>query len=465
MGKLRVGTAKVCISPPAEMFPFPAPAYMGEGLQIDGIYMDMYVRMLAIDNGTKTFLFGVFEESNGTDALKEAVTEKYGIPYENQMFCHIHNHGGVQTRTVTKGGPTHIHHKYNENQVKYGEIIFEKALEAAGIALSGMKDACFGFGTGRSYINVNRDFPCEDGYWAENANYDGPSDKTLAVLKFTDAEGNLIAALLNYGCHAITTIGARDTDGKLKVSADFPGFTCDYLEKKYPGAVVMWTSGAAGDQNAIICYKGDKHFTEASINSAYDHLPDGLQYSYAQWIGERHAYDADQILKKTSASWSSAAMNSAYTDVFIPQQKAPENTNFWLNISLSQNNVAVVEKIAPEMVEDGRIVGRNIEDYVPTGTSEACETQMFVIGDTAIITAAAELYARLGMHVKSASPLRKVMLITNCGGHGNRVGYIQDTDSNTHKTFQHFGEAYPCDSNKIFTDGVKELTKEVFGER
>ena len=75
MGKLRVGTAKVCISPPAEMFPFPAPAYMGEGLQIDGIYMDMYVRMLAIDNGEKTFLFGVFEESNGTDALKEAVTE------------------------------------------------------------------------------------------------------------------------------------------------------------------------------------------------------------------------------------------------------------------------------------------------------------------------------------------------------------------------------------------------------
>ena len=104
MSQLKVGTAKVCITPPPEVFPYPGPNYLGGGVMIDGVYMDIYVRMLAFSNGEQTFLFGSFEESNGTDALKDAITQRYGIPYENQMFCQIHNHGGVQTTTVMRPG-------------------------------------------------------------------------------------------------------------------------------------------------------------------------------------------------------------------------------------------------------------------------------------------------------------------------------------------------------------------------
>jgi hypothetical protein len=85
-----------------------------------------------------------------------------------------------------------------------------------------------------------------------------------------------------------------------------------------------------------------------------------------------------------------------------------------------------------------------------------------VLGDLAIVTVAAELYVNIGKAIKEACPLKKVFVITVAGGHGNRIGYVQDTDSNTHKTFQHFGEAFPCDSNGIFTDGVKELVAKVF---
>ena len=77
MSNLKIGTAKVCISPPAEAFPYPGPPYLGDGITIDGIYWDIYVRVVAMSNGEETFLFGSFEESNGTDALKEARPDAY----------------------------------------------------------------------------------------------------------------------------------------------------------------------------------------------------------------------------------------------------------------------------------------------------------------------------------------------------------------------------------------------------
>ncbi len=461
MNQLKVGTAKVCITPPAEFFPYPGPAYLGGGIEIDGVYFDIFVRMIAVSNGKETFLFGNFEESNGTDALKDAVEKAYGIPYQNQMFSQIHNHGGVQTTTVMREGRSQKkNHNYTDAQWKMGQMIFDRALEAAGKALSNMVPAKMGFGTGNSYINVNRDYPNDDGYYSQIDNYDGPSDKTLSVVKFTDENDRVIAAMLNYCAHAITTIGATDADGKLKVSGDFPGFTCDYLERKYPDSVVMWTSGSAGDQNAICCFKGEKHYQESCAVSTSTMLPHGYQYAYAQNLGERHAVDADKVLMKTECH-GAAEMKSSCTDVYVPQQKPPEGTNFWLNIAMSQNNVSVVEKIDPSLVKDGKIVGRHIEDYIPTGTAEDCEMQLFVMGDLAIVTVAAELYVNIGKAIKEASPLKNVFVITVAGGHGNRVGYVQDTDSNTHKTFQHFGEAYPCDSNRIFTDGVKKLFADI----
>ena len=463
MSNLKIGTAKVCISPPAEAFPYPGPPYLGDGITIDGIYWDIYVRVVAMSNGEETFLFGSFEESNGTDALKEAVEARYGIPYRNQMFCQIHNHGGFQTTTVTKSGRGQKkNHKYSEIQVKMGQMIFDRALEAVGQALENLQEARWGFGTGTSYLNVNRDYPMDDGYFSQVDYYDGASDKTLSVMKFTDLEGNVIAAVLNYCCHANATIGATDADGKMKVSGDFPGFTCGYLEKKYPGAVVMWTSGAAGDQNVVGVFKGDRHYSEnCSVSADIGAMPHGFQYAYAQNIGERHAVDADRVLQRIEC-YDGMRMRSAVTDVYLPQQEAPPGTNFWLNIAMSQNNVSVVENIDPSRVVNGKIIGRDIPDYLPTGRSEDCEMQMFVLGDLAVVTVAAELYVNLGKAIKDACPMKNAFVITVTGGHGNRVGYIQDTASNQNKTCQHFGEAYPCDSNRIFTDGVKKLTEEIF---
>ena len=110
-----------------------------------------------------------------------------------------------------------------------------------------MEPAKVGFGSGVSYLNVKRDlFDAERGTWWEGPDYDGKSDKTVAVMYFQSMEGKPLAVLYNYAMHAVIT-GNLDM-----VSQDFPGKSEAYIESRFgDDFVAMFTSGAAGDQNPI----------------------------------------------------------------------------------------------------------------------------------------------------------------------------------------------------------------------
>ena len=104
-----------------------------------------------------------------------------------------------------------------------------------------------GYGTGVSYINVNRNIiDPKTRRWWEGPNYDGPSDKTVAVVKFETPAGEPIAVYYNYAVHAVT-VGQLD-----KVSADAPGATSHYIEDSFDDKIgAVWSEGACGDQNPI----------------------------------------------------------------------------------------------------------------------------------------------------------------------------------------------------------------------
>ena len=54
------------------------------------------------------------------------------------------------------------------------------------------------------------------------------------------------------------------------MSANIPGYAEEYVENRFPGSVVIWTSSAAGDQNPyLFCLT--------------DYEPDGFPY-FAKWL-------------------------------------------------------------------------------------------------------------------------------------------------------------------------------------
>jgi hypothetical protein len=76
------------------------------------------------------------------------------------------------------------------------------------------------WGTGLSWVNVNRNLinPAT-GRWGEGPNYEGLSDKTVAVLSFATPAGEPIAVYYNYAVHGVIA-GQLD-----EVSGDIPGGT------------------------------------------------------------------------------------------------------------------------------------------------------------------------------------------------------------------------------------------------
>ena len=76
--------------------------------------------------------------------------------------------------------------------------IVAQIVDAVRQAKAKLQSASVGFGTGMSYLNVSRDnIDAETHRWTQAPNLKGASDKTVAVLKFSAPDGELIAVLLH----------------------------------------------------------------------------------------------------------------------------------------------------------------------------------------------------------------------------------------------------------------------------
>ncbi|KAJ8135465.1 hypothetical protein OY671_011322, partial [Metschnikowia pulcherrima] len=156
----------------------------------------------------------------------QQVDKESGIPATNVSSTATHTHSA--------GGPR-------------GADYVEKIVEAVRSANQRSTPARMGYVTGASYITVNRQIiDPKTNRWREGANYQGPSDKTVAVLAFESSTGEPIAVYYNYAVHAVIA-GQSD-----QVSGDIPGAASRYVEESFDDRVVaVWSTAAAGDQNPV----------------------------------------------------------------------------------------------------------------------------------------------------------------------------------------------------------------------
>ena len=216
----RVGAAKVDVTP--------SPGQLPKNNR--GVLDRLYARAIVLENGTSSVALITVDAGAVSDATWQAVTRlletELRIPPANVLLSATHTHSA--------GGPP-------------GADYAQKIVESVRTAKQKLTPARVGYGTGVSYININRQLVDPATHqWAEGPNYDGVSDKTVAVLKFESLSGELIAVYYNYAVHAVIA-GQLD-----QVSADIPGATSRYVEDSFNGNVVaVWSLGAAGDQNPI----------------------------------------------------------------------------------------------------------------------------------------------------------------------------------------------------------------------
>jgi hypothetical protein len=249
-GTLRAGAARIEITPPADAA-LPMSGYGNRKEGHRGIHDPLFVRTIVADDGATQAAIVALDLSAVSQTLWERLSARLareiGIPRDHILLAATHTHGGPALGSLTdddKGG----------RRGAYVADLQERILKSVLQAKAGLQPAKMGFGLGKAYVNSNRRARMSGGGWWLGYNPDGPTDKTVAVVKFENLRGEPLALFINYGVHGTVLSGQN-----LMITGDLPGATSRYVEGELGGdAVAAWTSGAAGDQNPI--YRGQTGF-------------------------------------------------------------------------------------------------------------------------------------------------------------------------------------------------------------
>jgi hypothetical protein len=409
------------------MFPFP----MWLGTELTGVHSDLYCRTCAIDNGEKKMLIISFDlvGSPPERETSEMIFGETGILPENILITATHNHSGP----------------FVGEQSEYIRYAQQKCLESVRQALGSMRPAGYGFGEGMSYINVNRDYLAEDGFWIQNSNYEGFCDRTLSVVKFEDSDGKLICAILNYAIIPSTAFISQDLDGKIKVSSDIAGAAAEYIENRFGnGAVVLWTSGAAGNlSNPLNCIRQFDKDGFAKIIFP----PQGTGYFFIGVYGQTIAIDAIKVIKTIGCTDVPIELSSQETTVRLPAHKPPAGADLAYNRQLIDNMATAnpdgsyPEKKPVEMLDD------------PDNPVDL-RLRLITLGDIALFGINGNPYCEIGVLCKEKSPYKKTIVVTNVG---KSVGYIIKDASKDKRMFTYYGRIKPGRSDGIIVGGMLEL--------
>jgi neutral ceramidase len=240
-GTLRVGAARVDITPPADPAHPPSGKYAHEKL---------FVRAIVLDNGSaRAALIGA-DQGGLYDAVwlaaSKQIAAELNCPVENIVMSATHTHSGWGP-----GGFPGMRGLRPDQSAPTPPIVGQ-ILDAVRQAKANLQPARVGFGTGKSYLNVNRDAIDGDTHlWTQAPNLDGPSDKTVAVIEFLATSGQPIAVYMDYAMHPVNGFLAGIT------SADFAGATSRYVEQAFDDKMVaVFVQGASGDQNPLYLRAG-----------------------------------------------------------------------------------------------------------------------------------------------------------------------------------------------------------------
>src|SRR5262245_61939433 len=229
----KVGVAKVDITPDR---PIRLNGFGGRRAESEGVYQKIWVKALAIDDGTKSLAVLMAAHALGIpadiyDELARRPETKAGAKEERLAVTATHTHTGPMLRGANPtifGLPIPKEHQANID--KYTPVFLDKLEAAALDALKDLKPAKLEWGVGKVTFAINR------------RTKGGPVDHDLPVLFVKDDKGKVRAVYLDYACHCVTL-------SHNKLGGDWAGYAAAAVEDTFEGAVALVAIGGGADQN------------------------------------------------------------------------------------------------------------------------------------------------------------------------------------------------------------------------
>lgn len=372
MSPIQAGVGRVIITPPVGIYLIG----MERGENSHGLHDDLYSTAVAVSDG-KTELVILSADillfvPELIEKVRTAASEQTGIRGRNIMFCATHCHSGPAP-VADRDRPA-LEQAYTANL----PYLLTGAIR---MAHDNLVPAKIGFGSGRARIGINRRYTRPDGVTVIAANPDRPVDEQVGVIRVDALDGSALAVLVNYACHSVV-LG----NGSNVISRDWPGVMYDLVEK-ITGGKCLFLQGAAADINP--------------------------------WPGE--PTDRMDLVERLGTE-----IGAEVVKVWAGIETQPE-----ASLAVQDRSVRVplepVSKYAgkvPKLVEWA--MANDItrpQKTVGDGDQQAvmAEMQVFRLGETAVLAFPAELFVKIGLAIKSRSPLKNTLVAAYSDG---CVGYI-----------------------------------------
>ena len=241
----------------------------------DGVLDPLQINALALSCGdTRVVLMSIDHCGIVKEVLNpmiDHVCQSTGLPREAVYIHSTHTHTGP----FLNYAPT------DPLEIEYAQTVTRKFADAAKLALDDLKPARMGWGIGEApNIAFVRRFRMKDGSVRTNPGVDNPDilhpigdvDERVNVLRFDRAEDSLV--LVNFGNHP-------DVVGGCKISADWPGFLRQTVEKALPGTKCLFFNGAQGDVNHVNVHPRGGYLNDMFMD--FDDVARG--YKHARYMG------------------------------------------------------------------------------------------------------------------------------------------------------------------------------------
>ncbi len=385
---LRAGFAEIDITPPLGTHRI---GWLKD-IIADHVLDPLFARVALLESGGETIAFVQLDTLTvrwtTTQALRDAISERYCYPGNRVMVSATHNHAGP---AVANCGDV-------RRDEGYVADLIEKVTAAFGEAHAALRPAEVGLGSGfNADIARNRRVVMRDGTVRTHGTFDdpealyieGPIDPEVAVLAARDKQGNPIGCIVNYACHP------AHHGGTTALSAGYPGVLAAAMKDRgWP--VTLFLNGAAGN-----------------IHSS-DPARSGADWTMEE-VGKRLSEDAQKVIAAMDFR-ENPRINSQSATLSLPYREITEEA--------CKGTVRGAQRFI-----DPAIYDRGMPDLVArirTRGTQPAEVQVHHLDEYAFVGVPAEYFVELGPRIKVETYPRHTLVVSHANGN---VGYVPHKDA------------------------------------
>ena len=385
--RLYAGAARVCITPSADYFPiehFMNHMTPGKPSVFSGVIReDIFFRVLLVQNQETRLVFAVMDLPGVPESTEvtERIAQCAGVPEEQVIYTATHNHSGFYADNPDFEkifGPA-----FTEKIRRYRRFLREVIPGAVRQAEENLEPVRMGIARSDCFLNVNRNEkelgPKAGTYGFRNG---GPADRDLYLLRFDRMNGEPLAVLANYAVHACMMIHNNPEGKGTEICGDLPGRACRILEQAWGDrAVVLFTSGCAGDMNPLMMSRVNIVRPDGGIETKE---LGAAGPTILEFMGNRFARDIKNTWESVDAWTEHAVLQAAKRSFQVSAQ-------------------AVTKPFNEEPV-DFRV-------------------GVFLLGNLAVVMTNGEIFHAIGRRIKEESPYRNTLIVTHAG---QWTAYVKD---------------------------------------